>query len=78
MSTPPFLSSKLIYKAKKGHIYDPAKKQYNCFKPALSGRYQILDCFPCDKNGRIHPGYATSPVPIHYSALGEVVGEEEE
>jgi hypothetical protein len=72
-----FLSSKSIYKAKRGHVYDPEKPKYNCFIPARSGSWEILDCWPCDEDGNIHPGYSVSPVPVHRSVLGAVVGEVE-
>lgn len=69
----PFLRSSLIYKAKLGHIYDPENKQYDCFRPANDGRYSILDCWVCDENGNVHPGYNVSPVPVSCAVIGRAV-----
>lgn len=68
-----FLRSNFIYKAKRGHIYDEDNKQYNCYRPANSGTYSILDCWVCDEAGNVHPGYNVSPVPVCNSNLGKHV-----
>lgn len=70
-----FFSSKLIYKAKRGHIHDDSKPRYDCYIPAESGSYGIFDCWVCDSKGNIHPGYNVSPVPVSADNLGDVVGE---
>lgn len=70
-----FFSSKLIYKAKRGQIYDSDKPKYNCYLPANSGSYSLFDCWVCDEHGNIHPGYCNSPVPVSADQLGQVVGE---
>jgi hypothetical protein len=62
----------LIYKAKRGQIYDPVKREYNCYSPAWSGNFGIVDCWVCDETGRIHPGFSNYPVPVIPS---EVLGE---
>lgn len=67
-----YLSSDLIYKAKRP--YDPERPQYDCYRPAESGSYMILDCWVCDKQGRVHPGYNVSPVPVHGRNIGPIVG----
>ena len=65
----------LIYKAKRGHIHDDSKegKKYNCYRPALTGNFIILDCWVCDEAGNIHPGYSASPVPVHVANIGTYV-----
>lgn len=67
------LKSNHIYKAKRGHIYDPDNKKYNCYRPAQSGSYGILDCWVCDEAGNIHPGYNVSPVPVSQESIGQHV-----
>ena len=62
-----------IYKAKRGQIYDPDNKKFNCYRPALNGAYAILDCWVCDEAGNVHPGYDVSPVPVHQDSLGKIV-----
>ena len=64
-----------IYKARKGHIYDPAKRKYNCYRPAQSGTWNVFDAWVCDKDGNVHPGYNISPVPVSIDALGAIVNE---
>jgi hypothetical protein len=68
--------SGIIYKAKKGHIYDPDNKKYDCFSPAsyADGCKNIGDCLVCDEKGNMHPGYVTHPVPVHVDVLGSPVG----
>lgn len=63
-----------IYQAKRGKIYDPEQKQFNCYRPVYDGSFFTLDCWVCDKEGNIHPGYNISPVPVHVDNLGRVVG----
>ena len=67
------LFSNLIYCAKRGHIYDPDNKKYNCFLPAEDGAYGILDCWVYDESGNIHPGYNVSPVPVCQDDIGKRV-----
>ena len=75
---PKFFSSKLIYKAKRGQIYDSDKPRYNCYMPANSGNYSLFDCWVCDARGNVHPGYRNSPVPVYADQLGRVVGDRSE
>lgn len=68
----------LIYKAKRGHIYrtDTAKdKKYNCYRPCFTGDFGIVDCWVCDANGSVHPGFNCSGVPIDTDTLGPVVNK---
>ena len=65
----------VIYKAKRGRIYDEARPRFNCYAPIHTGKYNIVDCWPCDKNGNIHPGYNVSPVPVDTDNLGEAIGK---
>lgn len=64
----------VIYKAKRGHIYDSGKPKFNCYAAAHTGNFEIVDCWVCDQNGNMHPGYNVSPVPVNTSNLGETVG----
>jgi hypothetical protein len=72
MSTqsPPFFRNSLIYKAKRGKLYDPERPRFNCYRPAHNGSYYVLDCWVCDENGEVHPGYNVSPVPVHWQNIG--------
>lgn len=63
---PRFVKGK-IYKAVQA--YDPEAPKFSYYKPHYTGDYEICDCWVCDKNGRIHPGYNVCPVPVHYSNL---------
>lgn len=67
-----------IYKAKRGKIYDPENKQFDCYLPAFaitSPPTYIVDCYVCDAAGNVHPGYNVSPVPVLVSNLGRVVAD---
>ena len=67
--------SGIIYKAKRGCIYDDEKPRYNCYLPVDYANDCVTgDCWVCDKNGNIHPGYNVCPVPINADMLGQVVG----
>lgn len=67
----------LIYKAKRGNIFDPSEagKKYNCYRPALTGSFYIVDCWVCDEAGNIHPGYNAKPVPVHVDNIGAYVNK---
>lgn len=67
-----------IHKAKRGEHYDKNTeegKKYKCFSPCSSGNFEIVDCWVCDEQGNVHPGYNTSGVPVHTSVLGKIVGK---
>ena len=59
-----FMVSRCIYRAKRGKAYDPDNRKYDCYRPAQDGAYDVLDCWVCDRNGNVHPGYIVSPVPV--------------
>jgi hypothetical protein len=61
-----FIKGKL-YKAVEP--YAPEAPKFNHYKPANTGDFEICDCWVVDANGRIHPGYNVSPVPVHWSNL---------
>lgn len=63
----------LIYKAKRGRIYDTDRKKYNCYMPMETGDYGIVDCWVCTENGEIHHGYNNYGVPVDTDNLGKVV-----
>ncbi len=59
-----------IHKAKRGKA---KSKEYNCFSPAMTGDFKIVDCFVCNNQGEVCPGMET-PVPVYTSDLGQIVG----
>lgn len=44
--------------------YDEDHPEYSCMRPAETGAFRVFDAWICDEQGRVHPGYAVSPVPI--------------
>ena len=62
----------VIYRA-DGDPYDEDSPQYDCYQPALTGDFDICDCWICDEHGNIHPGYGQSSVPVCAEALGDPV-----
>lgn len=67
-------SEGVIYRAKRGKVYDDTKPRYNCYSPADDTAYSLFDCWVCDPKGNIHPGYRNSPVPVNASDIGKEVG----
>jgi hypothetical protein len=64
-----------IYKTEEGwRPYDEASPQFDCYSPAHTGEFGIVDCWVCDKLGNIHPGYGHAPVPVCTKNLGGIVG----
>jgi len=65
----------LIYKARKGLIYDLNHENYDCYTPTddADGR-SFGECWVTDEQGNKHPKLNISPVPIHVTRLGEVIG----
>jgi hypothetical protein len=70
-----FLSSKLIYAAVEPH--DKEHPEYNCYRPVESGRYFMLDCWVCDEEGNVHPGYDVAGVPVRAENIDEAVADYE-
>jgi len=67
--------AKLIYRAKRGCVYDNDQPQYNCYSPVdYADGCQMGDCWVCDEYGNIHPGYSVSPVAISVESLGAIIG----
>jgi hypothetical protein len=58
--------------------HNPDGKRYDFCKSVKgsSGCY-IADCWICDKNGNIHPGYCDSPVPMNINSLTELIHNSE-
>lgn len=44
--------------------YDEDAPEFNCIQPALANNHYLFDAWICDEQGRVHPGYNVSPVPI--------------
>ena len=66
----------IVYKAKRGHVYDREtleSRKYNCYCPADTGDFWLVDCWVCDDQGNIHPGYSVSPVPVRTVNLGQAI-----
>lgn len=73
MTSPRHLSTRKIYRQLDAP-YDPDRPRYNCYRPAHSGSgFYILDCWIVDSNGRRHPGYNVSPVPVYVGNIGEEI-----
>lgn len=70
-----YMYAGLIYKAKRGCIYDDDEPQYNCYLVVEYANGCIMgDCWVCDEQGNIHPGYNVCPIPISVESLGQIVG----
>ncbi len=65
----------IIYRAKKGHIYDNDNKKYDCYIPMSYADKMVLgDCLIVDQNGNRHPDFECA-VPVGVEALGEIIGK---
>lgn len=51
------------------------KGGYNYLKPALddNGQFQIVDCWPVNKEGEVHPMYKNSPIPVWVGKIGKII-----
>lgn len=60
---------------KKRAPYDYAVPRYAYVMPVMddNGIMVIVDCWVCDRDGNIHPGYSTSPVPISVDNFGHKI-----
>jgi hypothetical protein len=65
----------LIYKAKRGRIYDPDNRKYNCYSPIFTGDYHTVDCFICDQNGKLASNMERYVVPVGTSNLGSIINK---
>lgn len=66
------LSVTLIYRMEQP--YDGDNPRYGCCIPAVNGarhNWDVVDVWPCDENGAIHPGFNVSPVPVSASVILE-------
>lgn len=65
----------VIYRA-KDDCYDEDYPAFACYSPVdyADGCF-IGDCWVCDEQGNICPGYNVSPVPVNVEDLGEVIGK---
>lgn len=65
-----------------GCLYKPptpplaSRKRYRYLTPARPTPHDhtLADCYPCDADGRLDPGFATSGYPVRLDDLGEPVG----
>ena len=64
----------VIFKAAE-RPYDEDCPEYDCYRPCdyVSPENMIGDCWVCDKNGNVAPGYFECGVPVHRDNLGEEV-----
>lgn len=58
--------------------YDEEHPEYDCMHPAETGSCGVFDAWICDAQGRIHPGYALSPVPIQQNDFNPTPLSDEE
>ena len=69
-----YLSATLIYRMEQP--YDGENPRYGCCIPAVNGvrsSSHVVDVWPCDENGGIHPGFNVSPVPVSASVILEPI-----
>ena len=65
-----------------GCLYRPpspplaSRKRYRYLTPArpVPPDHTLADCFPCDRDGRLDPGFSASGYPVRIDDLGEPVG----
>jgi hypothetical protein len=62
-----------IYRFKKGCEVVETGGQYRYLMPDLddNGQFGIVDCWIVNGQGRRHPGYNASPVPVDVSSIGK-------
>ena len=53
--------------------YDDEAPDYDCYQPTETGAFWVCDCWVVDSEGRQHPGYSESAVPVRKGCLGGVV-----
>lgn len=69
-----YLTVTLIYRMEQP--YDGDNPRYGCCIPAVNGarhKSHVVDVWPCDENGAIHPGFSVSPVPVSASTIQEPI-----
>lgn len=64
----------IIYRAAPGEIYDDKAPEYDCYSPDDDFKGNVCDCWVCDADGDIHPGYDRQAVPVSSERLGEILG----
>jgi len=52
--------------------YDEDQPEYDCMRPAQAGDFGVFDAWICNKQGRVHPDYNVSPVPIRNDSFNPV------
>ena len=65
-----------------GAVYRPpepplaSRKRYRYLTPArpVPPSHTLADCVPCDRSGRLDPGFSTSGYPVRIDSLGAPVG----
>lgn len=68
-----YVDSDFIYQAKAGKIYDRFRKQFNCYRPTMSGNFGFVDCKILDEHGNLHPELIDQAVSINTADLGIIV-----
>jgi len=63
-----------VYEALCGGVDSDAPK-YRYWVPATddNGEFWVVDCWPTDAEGEVHPGYGCSPVPVLAQCIGGMV-----
>jgi hypothetical protein len=60
-------SKYFIYQASEP--YDLERPEYDCYRPLSSGSYVLFDCWVCNGQGEVHPGYSAGGVPVNRRSL---------
>jgi len=72
------MKSKRIYKGfiyQADEPYDEEYPEYDCYIPANYVDNCIVgDCWVCNKEGDVCPGYENCGVPISAEGIGEIIG----
>lgn len=63
----------MIYKAL--NVFEEEMSKYDHYLCCFSGDFSIVDCFPCTKYGKIHPGYNHIGSPVNTSNLGDPIAK---
>ncbi len=51
------------------------RSQFRYLIPAMddNGEFAVVDCWPANQDGEVHPGYGCSPTPVPVEQIGGMV-----
>lgn len=54
---------------------DGKRSKFRYLIPAMddNGEFAMVDCWPANREGEVHPGYGCSPIPIPVEHIGAMV-----